>query len=134
MARETRRHQDLDLAIPLTHVTAAVEVLGAGTQAIRRRAAYALELRSDDDRRIDLHPLSFDAEGNGFQRLQDGSCGRYDAAGLSGRGTIGGREVRCLSAEFQMRFHDGYEPGDADHHDVRLLVEQFGLRAPSQYG
>ena len=69
-----------------------------------------------------------------MQQLQSGTHGVYDAAGLTGRGVIGRREVRCLSPELQLRFHDGYEPDDDDRHDVLLLVERLRLEAPPQYG
>jgi hypothetical protein len=35
------------------------------------------DLGSADDRRIDLHLLTFDEQGNGLQQLQDGSVGTY---------------------------------------------------------
>ena len=42
---------------------------------------------------------AFDAAGNGWQSLPDGSLGGYPAQGLRGRGWVGPLRVRCLTAE-----------------------------------
>ncbi len=82
-------------------------------------------LRDPDDRRIDFHPVTFGADGAATQELYDGSLCPYPAEGFTGRGTVGGRPVRCLSAAVQVLHHQGYEPQDKDHHDLRLLRDRF---------
>jgi lincosamide nucleotidyltransferase A/C/D/E len=131
IGRQTRPHQDLDLALELGDVRQAVEVLReTGFRMYEEELPTRANLRSADDRRVDLHVLTFDEQGNGFQQLQDGSVGTYDTQGLSGIGTIGELEVRCLSPEIQMRFHTGYDPVEDDRHDVLLLAERFNLEVP----
>jgi lincosamide nucleotidyltransferase A/C/D/E len=134
VGRQTRPHQDLDLALELGDVRQAVEVLREiGFRMYDEVLPTRADLRSADDRRVDLHVLTFDEQGNGVQQLQDGSVGTYDKQGLSGIGTIGELEVRCLSPEIQMRFHTGYDPDEDDRHDVRLLAQRFNIEAPEEY-
>jgi lincosamide nucleotidyltransferase A/C/D/E len=129
---ETRPHEDLDLVLPVEHWQAAVA-------ALRR-----LDLEVDDRRsqppsslflgnaslRVDLHPVVLDARGNGWQPGGRRTWDLYPAEGFGGRGTIGGRAVRCLSPEVQLRHHLGYEWDDGDVHDLRLLAQRFGVPLP----
>lgn len=135
LGRQTRPHADLDLAIALTDVPLATDVLREvlGYRGTQDEMPTRLELRDAQDRRIDLHPLVFDNQGDGRQQLQDGSWGIYPARGLAGRGFIDGNVVRCLSADLQLRFHLGYEPDEDDRHDVELLCRHFGLVMPDEY-
>jgi lincosamide nucleotidyltransferase A/C/D/E len=132
---QTREHADLDLALDLADVaTAQVVLVGQlGYAVAQDELPTRLELRDSQDHRIDLHPLVFDADGNGRQQLQDGSWGDYPAEGLAGSGVIQGQLVRCLSPQLQLRFHLGYEPDDDDRHDVALLCQRFGLEVPEAY-
>lgn len=54
-----------------------------------------IDLRADDDRRVDLHPLTFDVDGDGLQQLHDGS---FDADGLRGVGPRRGATGRVPDA------------------------------------
>jgi lincosamide nucleotidyltransferase A/C/D/E len=135
LGRQTRPHADLDLAVALTDVPLATDVLGAvlGYGVTQDELPTRLELRTARDCRIDLHPLVFDEQGNGRQQLQDGSWGLYPAPGLTSSGAIGGQTVRCLSQELQLHFHLGYEPDADDRHDVVALCRHFGLVVPAAY-
>jgi lincosamide nucleotidyltransferase A/C/D/E len=42
-------------------------------------------------------------------------------------GMINQTPVPCLSAEQQIRFHQGYEPADRDRHDMAQLRRAFGI-------
>jgi lincosamide nucleotidyltransferase A/C/D/E len=90
-------------------------------------------LRDPSDRRIDCHPVTFDATGAATQRLQDGRDAIYPAAGFAGRGVIAGHPVRCLTPEVQVLHHLGYEPDERDVHDIRLLCAHFALPVPEAY-
>jgi len=135
LGQQTRPHADLDLAIALTDVPLATDVLGEvlGYGVAQDEMPTRLELRTAQDRRIDLHPLAFDEHGNGWQQLQDGNWGKYPARGLEGAGSIGGQTVRCLSPDLQLQFHVGYEPDEDDRHDVEALCRHFGLVLPDEY-
>ena len=47
---------------------------------------------------------------------------------LDAVGSIGGREVRCLSADYQVRSHAGYTLQDTDFADLRALHERYGVK------
>lgn len=139
VGRQTRKHDDLDIAIVLAEADAVIASLaGVGYQVQADEMPTRLDLRDDQDHQVDLHPLTFDQAGNGLQQLQDGRYGTYTAAGLSGRGRVGRRAVRCLSRELQLRFHTGYERDDNDQHDIELLRQLpttpvSGSRRPAVY-
>ena len=46
---------------------------------------------------------------------------------LSAEGSIGGRKVRCLSANYQVRAHSGYMLQDTDFADMSALHRRFGI-------
>jgi lincosamide nucleotidyltransferase A/C/D/E len=79
-----------------------------------------LELGAPDGRILDLHPVSFAADGSGVQEGQDGASFFYAADGFT-VGTIDGVSVPCLSVEQQRRFRVGYDPRPVDQHDLALL-------------
>lgn len=137
LGRQTRHHEDLDVAIDhrdLERAQEALVPLGFRHAADAQPGLPArLVMQDRIGRQIDVHPLSFDEAGNGLQDLDNGAFGLYPAEGLVGSGTIRGRSVRCLTPELQLRFHQGYEPNEADHHDMRLLAETFHLTLPAPY-
>jgi lincosamide nucleotidyltransferase A/C/D/E len=136
LSEQTRAHRDLDMAVELPsidRVLAALDSLGFAISLDDRPTR--LVVVDARDRRIDLHPITLDAEGNGVQAGAgpNGGDAIYPAAGLAGEGTIAGRRVFCLTPELQLMHHRGYEPKEDDHHDVRLLCERFGLPLPRGY-
>jgi lincosamide nucleotidyltransferase A/C/D/E len=134
LGRHSRPHRDLDLLIARDDFAAAQDAL-AGLGFRHDPAAVPglparLVLVGAGGRQIDLHPAVFDAHGNGWQELGDGAWGAYPAEGLTGVGTVGGRQVRCLTPELQVRHHLGYPLGATDRHDLALLAERFGVAVP----
>jgi hypothetical protein len=63
----------------------------------------------------------------------DGPGRKYPAAAFRGEGVIGGLSVRCLTADYQMANHTGYDPGESDFHDVYALHHKFGIPVPNDY-
>jgi lincosamide nucleotidyltransferase A/C/D/E len=135
LGRQTRDHADLDLAIALSNVSIAQNLLmhPLGYAVYQDEMPTRLDLRDAADHRIDFHPLVFDDYGNGRQHLPDGRWGVYPVEGLQGIGSIDGLTVRCLTPELQLQFHLGYEPDDDDRHDVAALCQHFGLAVPDAY-
>lgn len=119
--RPTRPHADLDLAVDEGHLAAMLEALtGLGFAVAVDWLPVRVEVAHPDGRRVDLHPLRFSADGSAVQAGLDGAVFRYAADGFT-TGVVDGREVRCLSAAQQLRFREGYDWRDVDHHDVALL-------------
>lgn len=81
--------------------------------------------------RIDLHLITFDATGTGWQRDAapgGGDCS-YPAGGFGHRRLIE-TVVPCFTAELQLHHHLGYEPRERDRADVVALSLAFGLALP----
>jgi len=132
---QTRPHDDLDVVMEWARLDAARDaVRPLGFVLTVDELPTRCVLRDAGDRRIDIHPVSFDREGGGLQEQPDGDPFRYPPEGLTGSGTIAGQIVRCLSPELQLRCHLAYEPDDDDRHDMRLLCEHFGLSLPNVFG
>jgi len=136
IGEETRPHSDLDAAVELEKTNSAVAALAPLDFRVEvDDRPTRLVLAASDGRRIDLHPLVFDEEGNGRQigAGPNGGDAVYPAQGLTGKGIVDGRTVACLTPELLLRHHAGYEPTSKDRHNVRLLCDHFGLPTPRAY-
>lgn len=133
IGRQTRPHQDLDVAIDGRRLDQAVAVLNeAGFSTAEDWLPIRLALRHDDGREVDLHPLAISEDGTGILPGFDGVTYRYPPEEIT-TGKIAGRPVRCISAALQVRFHDGYEPRDVDRADMALLHDAIGVELPSSF-
>lgn len=135
LGRQTRPHADLDIVIEQRHLQALEAVLVArGHQRVDRGAErpWNFVLASGAGRRIDVHVVVLDDDGNGnYGPLENGE--QYPAAALTGRGTVAGRSVCCISPEWLVQFHTGYAVDDLDWADVSALCAQFDLPVPADY-
>ena len=52
---------------------------------------------------------------------------------FDGVGKIGNIMVSCINAKNQLLFHLGYEFGESDIHDVKLLCKEFNIPIPKEY-
>jgi lincosamide nucleotidyltransferase A/C/D/E len=57
----------------------------------------------------------------------------YPAASLTGAGTIERQAVRCISPEWMVKFHSGYDLKDKDFQDVSALCKKFEIDLPAVY-
>lgn len=134
LGRQTRAHDDLDLVLALEQTDAAcAALLPLGYHMHTDERPTRFVLRDAQDRRIDVHTVTFDAHGNGVQRLPDGRAFSYPPDGFTGLGHVAGSALRCLTPEVQLLCHAGYAPDEQDQHDVRLLCEEFSLPLPEPY-
>jgi lincosamide nucleotidyltransferase A/C/D/E len=118
--RQTRPHDDLDLVARLEEIPALERELAAlGYERVGGEPPTSFESVTADGRQVDVHPIARD----GAYRLRDGGVWYYPLAGLEGRGTVGGRAVRCLTVEAQLYCRSGYDPVDPEKHrrDLELL-------------
>ncbi|MFF2730892.1 nucleotidyltransferase domain-containing protein [Streptomyces sp. NPDC058008] len=127
LGEETREHRDLDLLHVREQepaVVAALESAGYTETLDLRPVRFVFSHPAGPE--IDLHPLTFAADGSALQSSPDpGAPFRYPAACFV-TGTVGTAAVRCISAEQQTLFHQGYEPAAHDLADMRRLRERFG--------
>jgi lincosamide nucleotidyltransferase A/C/D/E len=134
VGRETREHDDLDVVVALDDVARIIDVLGEERYDVSEdELPTRFVMKNGKESQVDLHTVTFDEEGGGVQRLQSGKSYRYPPSGFSGKGSIQGQAVDCLTAEVQAECHYGYEPDEKDIHDMRLLREHFGIVLKSPY-
>jgi len=134
LGHQSRPHDDLDLVLRQSEIWRIAEVLGkAGFRRVEEAARpFNFVMVDRRGREVDLHGVVFDPAGNGLYGPQPatGSGRMYPAAAFTGIGTIDGESVQCMTAEYQVANHAGYDPGDADFHDVKALHERFGADLP----
>jgi lincosamide nucleotidyltransferase A/C/D/E len=133
LERELREHDDLDLICELRHTEAVIEFLARlGYELVAGgppNSFVCVDLRG---RQVDVHPVTFDAEGGGLYQMEDGRVWVYPAQGFGGRGRVAGRSVRCLNPETQVIVHAGYALGEKDYRELYLLRERFGVQVPDE--
>ena len=132
---QTRAHDDLDLVVDsaeLPRVFAVLTSLGFRMDVdwLPTRAAFG----APDGRRVDLHPVSFDGDGTGWQARAgaDGTDAPYPKSEFV-TGRVGDRVVGCTSARLQVAHHCGYEPGERDRADMTRLAEVYTIALPDPY-
>jgi hypothetical protein len=110
VGEQTREHADLDLVVAQDALVAAQSALATlgyrHDTTIQPGLPARMVLLDPERRQIDLHPVVFDAHGNGWQPLGNSAWGGYPAEGLTAT---------------QRR------------HDLRLLGQRFGVPLPPGY-
>ena len=130
LGRQTRRHDDLDIAMPHLHVPALLALLTPkGFRHHHRADSWECNFVLGDaaGRFVDVHTYTLDDAG------QYSAGVPYTPEQLTGHGVIGGYQVRCIAPEWLVKFHTGYTLDGNDWHDVRLLCEKFQIAVPAEY-
>ena len=131
----TRAHGDLDLVVVQEDRPGLESALGAvGSVVVADEPPARVVLEAPGGGSVDVHLVDLDEGGGALQALVDGTTWRYPPEILTGTGVIGGRAVRCLSAEGQFLTHAGYEPDDGDLADIALLRDRTGLVVAPPFG
>jgi len=135
LGKQTRSHIDLDITIQQRYVASLREALLArGYREVRLEDArpWNFVLGDESGKEIDVHVVVLDENGNGvYGPPEKGEM--YPAASLTGTGIIDGRSVRCISPEWAVKFHSGYELRKKDFRDVSALCSKFGFGLPAAY-
>lgn len=135
LGEQTRSHEDLDIAIQQKDVPRLRELLSARSYKdikLEQAKDWNFVLGDEHGREIDVHVIVLDSHGDGiYGPAENGE--KYPAASLAGKGQIEGRTVRCISAEWMVEFHSGYELKDKDFRDVSALCRKFGIDLPPEY-
>ncbi|MBO0720808.1 MAG: nucleotidyltransferase family protein [Blastocatellia bacterium] len=130
LGEQTRSHRDLDIAVQHSDVPLLRALLAAkGFKDMPRVDTKDCNFVLEDDmgHQIDVHSYTFDTAGNHVYGIE------YPASSLSGSGSVNGYPVRCISPDWMVKFHSGYEVDEDDYRDVRALCQRFGLDMPSDY-
>lgn len=135
LERETRVHDDLDLVAELADVRRLTQVLeSAGYEVVAGGPPKSFVAVDACGRQVDVHPVEFDdMRGGGVYQMDNSTAWVYPSAGFAGHGRVGGRPVRCLSAEVQVLVHDGYELTEKDFRELYLLHRHFDVELPPKY-
>ena len=126
---QTRKHQDLDIII-------SWEDSAILTEALLARGFVDIHTDDRKDRNFVMgHQLHGMIDFHVIELTEGGAIygpGEIDwvitESELSAVGLIGGREVRCLSVNYQVRSHSGYTLTDTDFADLWALHERYGVK------
>jgi lincosamide nucleotidyltransferase A/C/D/E len=130
LGRQTRPHADLDIAVEHKDVPLIRALLEArGYRDVPRDDTRDCNFVMGDGegRLIDFHSYTFDENGKLIFGLD------YPPDSLTGSGSIDGFPVRCITPQWMVKFHSGYDLDTGDYHDVRLLCEAFDIPLPEEY-
>ena len=135
LGEQTRPHKDLDIAIQQKDVPMLRQFLETRRYRdikLEDAKAWNFVLGDENSREIDVHVIVIDGKGNGlYGPAEKGEM--YPAASLTGKGEIEGYTVRCISPEWMVKFHSGYQLKEKDFRDVSALCRKFGIDLPAVY-
>lgn len=130
LGRQTRSHADLDIAIDHENVPKIRRILKLhGYHDIPRDDSheYNFVMGDENGHILDIHTYHFDESGNLVKGLD------YPFDSLNGKGMVGGSPVRCITLDWMVKFHSGYQLDENDYRDVKALCEQFGIPLPPEF-
>ena len=130
LGSQTRPHKDLDIAISHRGVPKLRQLLTEkGFSDVLRDDTRDCNFVLGDrlGNLVDVHSYTFDEQGNNIFGVQ------YLPENFTGTGTIDGYPVKCISAEWAVKFHTGYELDENDFADVSALCQHFNLLLPDEY-
>lgn len=134
LGKQTRSHTDLDIVIQEDDVTKLRSLFNMlGYKEIYRddTSLWNFVLCDNLLNEVDIHVISFDQDGNGvYGPLERGVF--YPADSLKGIGCIQSMKVNCLTPEYQLVSHSGYQLKEKDYMDIKSLCSKFGLKYSDQ--
>ncbi len=130
LGEQTRYHEDLDIAIPHKDVPKLRELLTErGFKDVPRDDTRDCNFVLGDrlGNSVDIHSYTFDEQGNNIYGVA------YLPEHFTGVGLINGYPVKCISAEWMVKFHTGYELDENDFLDTLALCKRFDIALPEEY-
>lgn len=130
LGEQTRPHDDLDIALQHKDVPKLRALLEArGYKDVPRHDTRECNFVMGDDQghAVDFHSYTFDADGNLIFGVP------YPPDSLTGTGTILGYPVKCITPDWLVKFHSGYELDENDYRDVAALCQRFNIPLPPEY-
>ena len=113
LGKVTRQHNDIDLFVEEKNYNKFIEIIKnkGFNEIVVEYTSEVHTIWSDNKLRIiDLHMFKDNCDGK-----------------------IGNIMVSCINAKNQVLFHLGYEFGESDIHDVKLLCKEFNIPIPKEY-
>jgi len=130
IGEQTRPHTDLDIAVRHHDVAELRQLLMArGYEPVERADTqpWMFVLGDEHGHEVDVHSFTFDEHEENIYGVA------YPAESLTGTGSLGNQAVRCIAADWAVKFHTAYAPRTVDRHDLKLLHERLGVDVPDQY-
>ncbi|HQU86574.1 MAG TPA: nucleotidyltransferase family protein [Pyrinomonadaceae bacterium] len=130
LGKQTRFHEDLDIAIQHKDVPKLRKILTEkGFFEIPRDDTRDCNfvLGDGEGNAVDVHSYTFDENGNNIFGIE------YLPEHFTGQGNIDGYPVKCISPEWMVKFHTGYELDENDFLDVSALCRKFDISLPTEY-
>ncbi len=130
LGEQTRRHDDLDVAISHKDVPKLRKILAEkGFTEIFRDDSRDCNfvLQDINDNQIDVHSYTLDEQGNNIYGVA------YLPEHLVGKGVIAGFQVKCVPPDWLVKFHTGYLLDEKDFRDTQALCERFNISLPEEY-
>jgi len=135
LGKQTRQHGDIDIAILKKNVKVATNYLKSkGYAQIHRSdtSPHNFMLGNNLAQFVDFHVIQLDEDGNGlYGSHKEGVM--YPADALSGKGNIGNKDVWCISPQWVVNFHSGYQLRGKDYTDVLAICKKFDIKIPAEY-
>jgi lincosamide nucleotidyltransferase A/C/D/E len=130
LGHQTRKHDDLDVALHHSNVSALCKLLeDCGYRQVPSGGSWGCNFILGDSQghRIDVHSFEIDTSGENTFGVA------YRAEHLSGVGMIDGYQVRCVAPDWMVKFHTGYPLDKNDFSDVKALCEKFEIEMPEKH-
>jgi lincosamide nucleotidyltransferase A/C/D/E len=130
LGEQTRKHNDLDIALPHKHVPKLRELLATrGYNDVPRDDTRDCNfvLGDAEGHQVDVHSYTFNENGENVFGVA------YELRHLTGTGIINGYAVKCIPADVMVEFHTGYDIDENDYHDVKAICERFNIVLPKEY-
>ncbi len=135
LGSQTRAHADLDIVVESRDLPVAVNALRSRHYVDVPRTdtrPWNFVLGDETGQEVDFHVVDLAEDGRGiYGPPENGEF--YPAAALTGTGSLNGRMVDCITPEWLVKFHTGYEMAAKDWADVSALCERFGIALPNEY-
>lgn len=136
IGRQTREHDDLDLALAAGDLAAFEAAMGRqGFEEACRDGDFNPVFADPAGRRVDVHLVDTASEtlNDRGVRVYGGQGLPYEVGALEGYGEVQGIRVPCCTVEFQVRSHLGYEFDEQDGRDMTALCAHCGIELPPEY-
>ncbi|MCC7052965.1 MAG: hypothetical protein IT355_06820 [Gemmatimonadaceae bacterium] len=134
VGRQTRAHDDLDIAVEATSLAALrrfLEQRSFRDVPTDDASPWNFVLADPEGRRIDVHAVVLSERDGVWGDPLDGIA--YPAGSLTGRGDIAGTSVRCVCADALLRFKTSYPPRPIDREDVAELCALLDRPVPETH-
>jgi lincosamide nucleotidyltransferase A/C/D/E len=120
---ESRAHDDVDLVVQqadLSRLRDYLESRGYSDVPRDDTRPWNFVMARPTGEEVDIHVVVFDDAGNGVYGPPERGVS-YPASAFGVIGTVADQPVRCLTAEYQLESHHGYELREKDHADIAAL-------------